>query len=224
MKFKKVNETTVNCIITPEDLKENGIGLDDLFDRKKEAVEFIRRIIMQAANTGQLNLQNEYTSMKIAVLPDHSVSLTLSQDPIESKAIQEAKEKARRLSGKGSGISVAGSHIPISGGARSGNSTDNGDAFVYRFSSIREMAGCCAILAAGTPMDSSLYRESESGIYALLLERNEQSDASFESLVLCVNEFGRMLGNDAATLAYLKEHAECILKENAVQSIAELYG
>ena len=36
MKFRKINETTINCIITQDDLKEHGINLDDLFDRKNE--------------------------------------------------------------------------------------------------------------------------------------------------------------------------------------------
>lgn len=219
MKFKKVNETTVNCIITPEDLKENGIGLDDLFDRKKEAVEFIRRIIMQAANTGQLNLQNEYTSMKLAVLPDHSVSLTLSQDPGESKAIQEAKEKARLLSGELREI-AAGKRAETQ---RVHPSAGGSDAFIYRFSSIRDIAGCCELLS-GASIDSSLYRSKDRNEYYLLIERNEQSDQTFESRVLCVNEFGRMLSNDAASLAYLKEHAECILRGNAAEEIAQLYG
>ena len=39
MKFRKINETTINCIITQDDLKKHGINLDDLFDRKKNAVE-----------------------------------------------------------------------------------------------------------------------------------------------------------------------------------------
>lgn len=219
MKFRKVNETTVNCIITPEDLRENGIALDDLFDRKKEAVDFIRRIIMKAADTGQLNLQNEYTSMKLAVLPDHSVSLTLSQDPGESRSIQQAKEKARILSEKIREIAAQKSDE----GKAESSSQVSADTFIYKFSSIRDMAGCCRILS-GAAMDSSLYRVEEEKTYYLLIERNEQSDETFESRVLSVNEFGRMLSNDAASLAYLKEHAQCILEKDAAVRIANLYG
>ena len=33
MIFRRINKTTVNCIVTPEDMHENGIRLDDLFYR-----------------------------------------------------------------------------------------------------------------------------------------------------------------------------------------------
>ena len=70
MKFRKINDTTINCIITQDDLKKHGIDLDDLFDRRKNAVEFIRRIILKAASSVNLNIKNDYTSMRISVLPD----------------------------------------------------------------------------------------------------------------------------------------------------------
>ena len=38
MKIRRINENTISCIITPEDLRENGFRIDDFFDRKKEAV------------------------------------------------------------------------------------------------------------------------------------------------------------------------------------------
>ena len=94
MKFRKINETTINCIITQDDLKKHGINLDDLFDRKKNAVEFIRGVILKAANSVNLSMKNDYTSMRISVLPDRSVSLTISQDPAVSARTREMTGKA----------------------------------------------------------------------------------------------------------------------------------
>ena len=99
MKIRKINDTTVNCIITQEDMKKHGIHIDDFFDRKKNAVEFIRGIILKAVNSAELNIKSSYTAMKISVLPDKSVSLTISQDPIESGRIRETKEEAMQSAG-----------------------------------------------------------------------------------------------------------------------------
>ena len=33
MKIRRINENTISCIITPEDLRENGFRIDDFFDR-----------------------------------------------------------------------------------------------------------------------------------------------------------------------------------------------
>ena len=34
MKFRKINDKTINCIITQDDMKKHGINLDDLFGRR----------------------------------------------------------------------------------------------------------------------------------------------------------------------------------------------
>ena len=99
LKFRRVNDTTINCIITQDDLKEYGLHIDDLFERKKEAEEFFRGIMAEAARQENFNLESEFASMKIAVLPDHSISLTLSEDPGASAAIR----KVREMAGKGVG-------------------------------------------------------------------------------------------------------------------------
>ncbi len=81
MKFRRINDRTVNCIITQQDLEDSGVALDDIFERRRNAVEFIRGVLSRAAESDELRLDGELTSMKITVLPDKSVSLTLSADP-----------------------------------------------------------------------------------------------------------------------------------------------
>ena len=48
MKFNRVDDTRVECIISEEDLEEYGIGLQDLLTKKKEAMDFLREIIEKA--------------------------------------------------------------------------------------------------------------------------------------------------------------------------------
>ena len=38
MEFKRINKDTVTCIITEDDMDEQGIKLEDLFEKKKEAL------------------------------------------------------------------------------------------------------------------------------------------------------------------------------------------
>ncbi len=114
MKFRRINETTINCIISQEDMFERGIRLDDFFERKREAMDYLRRVIIEAARQENFNLEGEYTSMRVTVLPDHSLSLTLSEGSgaMETKTIVEealralgkmaAENKDKKKSGEGS--------------------------------------------------------------------------------------------------------------------------
>lgn len=217
MKIRKINDTTVNCIITQEDMKKHGIHIDDFFDRKKNAVEFIRGIILKAVNSVDLNIRNSYTAMKISVLPDKSVSLTISQDPIESNRIRETKEDALQSAGiMTDSRGKADAAAPETGVSAAG-------VYIYEFGSIRQMRACCRMLTGCAGIESSVYSVKETGLYYLILERGPESDEQYDSFVLKVSEFGKMVTCDDRTLAYLKEHSGCILRSRAIQQIAELY-
>lgn len=218
MKFRKINDTTVNCIITQDDMKKHGIDLDDLFERKKNAVEFIRGIIVKAASTVNLNIKSDYTAMKISVLPDRSVSLTISQDPSESNRIREAKD----ASSDGSGH-LAKDNERLSESVKNSVKPAEG-IYVFRFSSFGDLIRCCRMLSALYDWGGSVYRVEETGLTYLILERGTKPDSRYDSIILKASEFGKMLTCDERTLAYMKEHCRCIIEKNAIPRISELYN
>ena len=91
MKIRRINDNTISCIISPEDLKEHGIRIDDFFERKKEAVDFIRATVAKAILSENFDLTGEMTTMRISVLPDHSLSLLISREDPSQKGLSEAK-------------------------------------------------------------------------------------------------------------------------------------
>lgn len=92
MFFRRVNSKTIRCIISEQDMLQSGIRLDDIFERKQKAIDFIKGIISKAVEAENFQLSAEAASMKITVMPDRAISLTLSMDPHESPedAILEA--------------------------------------------------------------------------------------------------------------------------------------
>lgn len=221
MKFRKINDTTINCIITQDDLKKHGILLDDLFDRKKNAVEFIKRIILKAASSVNLSIKNDYTSMRISVLPDQSVSLTISQDPVESARIREQGDinalPPESRSGPSGNEEVKTPVRTLSGIPESGT-------YLFRFPSVGAAAPACRILASFCGIDTSLYFVRETGGYYLLVEKGIDPADDYDRVVLRINEFGKMVTCSDMALAYMKEHSDCILRSRAAQQISELYS
>lgn len=81
MKFTRVDNETVNCIISPEDLDECGLELQDFFDHKESAMEFIKNMLERAVEEVDYHPNSSYLPMQIVVLPDKSLSITLSENP-----------------------------------------------------------------------------------------------------------------------------------------------
>lgn len=210
MTFRRINDTTINCIISPEDLHDHGIQIDDLFDRKEEAMEFLRRAIVEAAKAENFNLQGEYTSMRITVLPDHSLSLTLTENiPGAEQASKKRKETQairHTLGERAQGRAGAAPEIE----------------YALVFSSMENVMSAAGRIAAAGDMESSLYMDEEDGCYYLFVTRNKHTGNQFEQLVLSSNEFGSLLSEGPEFRAYIREHKKCILREKAVQTLNSL--
>ncbi len=84
MKYRRIDEKTINCLISQEDLREHGLEIQDLFEKKKEAMEFLHIVVDEAAREVDFHPQGAITSMQISVMPDKSVSLVLSEDTTDA--------------------------------------------------------------------------------------------------------------------------------------------
>lgn len=96
MEFKRINKDTVTCIITEDDMDEQGIKLEDLFEKKKEAMDFLHDVMRKAQEEVDYKPTGSFMPMQITVLPDHSISLTLSENASASfgEILKNLTEKA----------------------------------------------------------------------------------------------------------------------------------
>ncbi len=96
MEFKRINKDTVNCIITEDDMDEQGIKLEDLFEKKKEAMDFLHEVMKKAEEEVDYKPTGTFMPLQITVLPDHSISLTLSENASASfsEILKNLTEKA----------------------------------------------------------------------------------------------------------------------------------
>ena len=96
MEFKRINKDTVTCIITEDDMDEQGIKLEDLFEKKKEAMDFLHDVMKKAEEEVDYKPTGSFMPMQITVLPDHSISLTLSENASASfgEILKNLTEKA----------------------------------------------------------------------------------------------------------------------------------
>ncbi len=96
MEFKRINKDTVTCIITEDDMDEQGIKLEDLFEKKKEAMEFLHEVMRRAEEEVDYKPTGSFMPLQITVLPDHSISLTLSENASTSfsEILKNLTEKA----------------------------------------------------------------------------------------------------------------------------------
>ncbi len=127
MKFHRVNSNTINCIISKEELEGSGLTLEDIIGRKVGAMEYLHRVVLEAARQEHLPMNTGYTSMQVQARMDGSLVLTISnKDPEEltgedpMKSLREAIEAV--LASKGD-ASKASSEATCENGTVQGEGT-----------------------------------------------------------------------------------------------------
>ena len=101
------------------------------------------------------------------------------------------------------------------------NKNDKPASRLFSFRSLREVTRL-AHVAASYQGNGSLYKEEQNGAYLLLLDPVETDAANYNRLCNLISEYAKAEKTAQATKAYLEEHCEPIIKDNALEMLAKL--
>ena len=96
------------------------------------------------------------------------------------------------------------------------------DCQYYSFQNFSQAAQLGAVLAPFFEGESSLYKDSFSNNYYMILRKTQSENDTFHRACNIAADFGVRISASYATPAYFREHFETILEENAVEMLGEL--
>ena len=96
------------------------------------------------------------------------------------------------------------------------------DCQYYSFQNFSQAAQLGAFLAPFFEGESSLYKDSFSNNYYMILRKTQSENDTFHRACNIAADFGVRISASYATPAYFREHFETIMQENAVEMLGEL--
>ena len=78
-------------------MQAHGVGIDDIFEKKEQGMDFLRQILTEAARRLDFHASGTVTSMQLSVLPDKSLSLTISEQ--NDKSVEDMVRNLRKKLG-----------------------------------------------------------------------------------------------------------------------------
>ena len=96
------------------------------------------------------------------------------------------------------------------------------DCQYYSFQNFSQAAQLGAFLAPFFEGESSLYKDSFSNNYYMILRKTQNENDTFHRACNIAADFGVRISASYATPAYFRENFETILEENAVEMLGEL--
>lgn len=79
MQFRRLDENTVRCILSQEDMEERGLEFEDFFTDKDKTKNFLEDIVRQAQEEVGYEASSESVAMQVMPLPDNRLALTFSE-------------------------------------------------------------------------------------------------------------------------------------------------
>ena len=219
MKYKKINEATVQCIITAEDMLEYGLTLSDIFERNEKGEGFLRDIIERAHEEVGYTINGENIAMQITPMQNQGLVVTFTNEsPAAFRGIlQHLREVLQGVSAE-LNKQEEGQQRALQNRLTQ-DVDENRRMFV--FSTLHQVMQFAASIPSDLSVRSSLYKVDEA--YYLVIEKNRLSYRMFNKISAQAVEFGNLIAVSEERMQYLDEHGDCLIKDRAVSRLRRIY-
>lgn len=245
MKIERISDTQIRCTLSREDLSTRDINLSELAYATDKAKELFRDMIQQANDEFGFDAENLPLMVEaIPIMPDSIVLIiTKVEDPEEldtrfsrfSPGNDTTPSRADLLAQMAGAddiidlfrkLSEAAAEKKVSRSAAQKTPAQDNPPLdllrIFEFYSLDD-----AIRAAGAMKnrfhgENTLYRFGKDICYQLVLHQSGQSPEEFNQICNQLSEYAHGEAFTEANEAYFKEHARCIIPQNALGRLAEL--
>ncbi|RDY31045.1 adaptor protein MecA [Lachnotalea glycerini] len=248
MTFSKINEYTVQCVITMSEIDQMGYALQELYTNREAASEFMRNIMKKGEEAGfQLNSNlQEIQAMLLsdsklvlsftAVDPDRQVNQMIENILAASDAVEligkEHLKEILHMTGKEKFMCFQEIMAQYNDMIDQPNQDEaktkelkeeksnikDKKQYMFQFANLSHLEQLCKSVKSQIP--SSLYRNNEQ--YYLLTDFAGMDQDVVNSFIVRAMEFAARIENNKLVLAYIKEHANHMLEKEAIDVLKKL--
>ncbi len=221
MKIERIDDKTVKCFISNEELEELEITYKDFILRSEKAKEVVEDIIEQAVEEVGYKPPEFAMDMQIMMLPDKGMILTLSERSPEdlkmNPMLQEYLKEMQKTLEEHFGDIAEFAKKAKNQTTVEAQKTQKPDFAVFAFDSIRQLSEFASVLPKNMRMISSLYKMGD--VYYLYLQKGGASYERYSRACIHALEYGVLYGATEDKIRYLQEHGECIIEEKAIVKV-----
>lgn len=232
MKFRRIDEDTVRCIVSKEDMQEYGIVLEDFFKNKGKIHDFLHDIVERAEQEIGYEPKEGLLSMQIIPISQNTISITFSEqgnDDYEDimnafknsvgDLLDESGNFAQVLDEDSEEyVEETDSEEEIDFGESVGSQIigmDNSVTIMIAMSSLDKMAEFCRVLNIERTVKSELYRLNNKGMYCLIIDKDKVSVEVMKHILLLAIEYTSNITDETKIISYVRDHGEPIIEKGA---------
>lgn len=219
MKFKRINENVIRCVVSKEEMYDYGLEVSELVDNREKAEDFLRRVMQEARYELNYKTNGGALSVQIALLPEGDIAMTIAEAMPEQLEAQMNRLKSyledfqKVLEGK-----VIDNNDKIKEGKKIQSFVSVSEAFWVECKSLDVCMDVSQIIDEKWINTSKLY--SYKGAYYFRMEINDTEKVGELFLSLC--EFGQEIFLEHQGARVIYEHGKCIIDKDAIAILKNL--
>lgn len=228
MTFERLDDTTLRCILTEEDLEERGFGLNDFLKNPYKIHGFLREMIETAAIEFDMDIKEGMLALQVAPLPNNELAITFSIEDEKESAARDMASQIKKMIG--SAIAKAG--IPdfeteevkqetekLTEKTEAKSVSTKAFVAVFRFKSYEIIEKFALQAKTEGLLKTALYRSTDKEEYLLVIQQGKETIEKTRSFCLRISEYAQLVSADGNYLAYLNEHYQLIMKNHVIETL-----
>ena len=222
MEFSRVGQHTIKCVISEEEIIELGFSLDEIMGNGERTQAFMNQIFNLAEKEFETKFDMGIKTVRADFLPNHTLSLTFSEHPASGGMMEHLKDIVNGLinsipAEKWEEIKAAKESLQMS----SGKKEESGDVIVMlEFLEMDTVIRFSKMVALHQIPFNRLFKYQER--FYLLLDLFDALEENVQRLSVLTDEYATDIWVGSERLAFLEEHAEVIMKEEAIEHLCML--
>jgi len=248
MKFKKIDQYTVRCVLTEDDMIENDIELEDFFHNREKVHNLLEVIMDKAKNEVGYELNEDVLSMQIMPLPKNGLAITISGkndndvidiigkandlasvsgDELEDELEDSDNNSVLRNTESLNDLGLIDTQELIKKAAQKNekaidNTILKNGIKIFRFASLNEIEAFCKTMQSPKYVLSHLYKNNSQNCYYLVIEQGRFTSKTFNMVCAMAVEFGDLISHQSLTMVFIREHYELFISKNAIATMRKI--
>lgn len=227
MEIKRIGENQIRCALTEEEIHEMGFDIDDIIGNTETTQKFMRVVLNLVEEKEQVNLDHISPMVRAELLQDHSMAITFGGEsdmnfknlvdtvskllghiaPEKAEQFCKPKEKEKKP--------------VVPQNMADDDRFDERVPFALEFNRMEDVIRMCSLFAEKERQPQSKLYKLENHYY-LLMDFIHFSKEELRPLIFAAVEYDDAHFADAAQIAYVEEHGNCIVKNQAIETLMQL--
>ena len=222
MEFSREGNNIIRCVISEEEIEELGFTIDDIISNSSRTQQFMNQIFDMAEQEFDTKFDLGIKSVRADIMPDHTISLTFSEQPGTEGVMDHIKDIVNGLLNT----------IPkqkwdeIKGIKEKGATEEKESAkaprivVLFAFEELDILMRYAKQVQVEELPLNQLYKFE--GVYFLMVDMSSASEEDARKLSALTDEYAADIFVGAEKRAFIYEHGEVILKERAIEQLREI--